>query len=258
MNKLSGLIDHLYKEGIEEGQLLTHEELSNPNIPLAGNLMSDLNRLRDVIEQMGSLLYSEKIPEPNTQDATLLEHSQILQLMQRWDSLCNDIEGLKKHIRSLEVDIIRMQPWGDFDVVKVEKLKAHGCHIRFWIMRSEIISAQKKMMWYSQYNVFHVNQDADWDYFVTVTQQGDKMEEMPSDALEQEICPCPASTLIMLQTRDKDSLKQKMSEQRAFAFDHYAELYNTFRQISLPDTPMPQFKTEKHRLRNKIKKLFKR
>lgn len=255
MNKLNELIEHLYHEGIEEGQLLQRDDPAASASAPASGLQPDVERLRIMLGQMAHWRQSNEMPEAEAVSDTTLSPAQSTQLMLQWEALRSDVEALRNHIRSLESDIVKMQPWGDFDVLKVSQLKDHGCCIRFWVIKANVLARHVEQAWYTRCNVLPVNQDADWDYFVTVTPSGDTMDDLPPEAIEQDLCPCPVSTLIMLQTRDKDSLKQKEAMQQEFVHTHYAALYHTLRQLLPPGTPMPKFKRTST-LRQKLRGIF--
>lgn len=256
MNQLNELIEHLYREGIEEGQLLQKQDVAGTLLVPADASTPDLDRIRVMLEQMTQHLGAkEKSLLTDTQTSTL-DYGQVQQLLLYWEKLQSDIEALKAHIRSLESDIVMMQPWGDFDVLKVEQLRQHGCNIRFWLMKSGQLALQQSEEWYTRCNVLKVDQDTDWDYFVTVTTQDDTLPDLPPEAQEQAICPCPVSTLIMLQTRDKDSLKQLEAEQASFTQMHYASLLHTLRQQD-PSSGLPQDKRNV-KLRQRLRELFRR
>ena len=71
-------------------------------------------------------------------------------------------------------------------------------------------------------------------------------------AEEAKVCPSPASTLIMLQTKAKDSLKLEQLKMCDFAVEYY---HSVEAALGLKDT-LP--KTKRKRLISKIKKLLHR
>lgn len=258
MGTLNELINHLYHEGIEEGQLLLQEKTPTPLPAMGSGTALDVARLEMLTEQMEQLLTMKEKTSLQDTTASALSHEEVQQLQTQWNTMWSEAEGLRSHIRSLEADIARMQPWGDFDILKVKRLYEYGCCIRFWRIKAAEMPTAEASAWYAQYNASLVNQDTQWLYLVTVTQTDDDMRDMPTEALEQEICPSPASTLIMLQTRDKDRLKRVEDDMHEQVMSHYAALYATLRQFSPLDEGLPQPHTERHRLRNRLKKLFKR
>lgn len=251
MSNLKDLIDKLYEEVTQQAELHAVSE----DIAETESLTDiDTERLHQTLSQMSDVLQKEDLLD--LQEATPLPAEETLRLLKQWDGVCRSIEGLKRHIQELEADIEKMQPWGDFDVVKLEQLKQHDCHVRFWTMPVATMATMVTEPWYADYQTLTVSHDAANVYFITVT-VGDEQPQMPAQAKPVEICPCPVSTLIMLQTRDKDSIKRVQTLQGDFALAHYAELLATLRTVSPEEAELPQ-KKHHHRqsLRARMKRLF--
>ena len=253
MSKLKELIDQLYEEVTQQNDEVISEDGAIDSI-----FFSDIDpeRLRGSLLQMGELLHIEDMAGMHV--ATPLVIDEAIRLILEWEGICNSIEGLKRHMRELDADIVRMQPWGDFDVVKLEQLSQHDCHIRFWTLPVDIFATQVTEPWYIDHQATLVSQDAANAYFITIS-VGNEIPQMPVLAQSVEICPCPVSTLIMLQTRDKDSLKRLKTKQGDFALAHYTELRETLRTL-LPDGAELPTKHFSHRqiLKLKLKKIFRK
>lgn len=251
MSNLKELIDRLYDEVMtqqdpDEDQMPQIEELANEDL--------DAERLRQILSQMQEVLQKEDLS--GLQATAPLNADETTKLMLQWENLNSSIEGLRRHMKDLEADIARMQPWGDFDVVKLEQLQQRDCHVRFWTMPIAAFAAQASEAWVVNHQATLISEDAANAFFITIS-LGNEKPQMPAQASEMEICPCPVSTLIMLQTRDKDSLKRVMTLQGDFALAHYAELLETLRTILPKGAALPQRKHAQN-LRARLRRLFRK
>ena len=251
MTELNELIERLYKQGIEQGGLpMPPTEI--PVLPPPNEEEVDTRRMLVVLNEMGALLNEDdqpKIEESPSEEA-------LLRVLNHWEAMKQSMQGIKEHMQSLEQDIVKMQPWGDFDVMKVEQLSHHGCHIRFWKMNSELLSSRLAESWFVDCNVLIVTQDIEMTYFITVTDNEDR-PPVPAEAEEVIICPCPVSTLIMLQTRDKDTLKKMETLLGDYALVHYGEVYSALRKKLPKDTELPQLAVRHETLSEKLRRFFK-
>lgn len=253
MTHLKELIDRLYDEVVQT------QDADRPDTPLADEWVEsdfDTERLRVVLTQMASCLQPEDLQDPH--DAVALNIDETSRLLVQWGNLCNSMEGLHRHMQELDADIVRMQPWGDFDVVKLEQLRQHECQVLFWTMPIDVFATQVSEPWTVDSQVQLVSEDASLAYFITL-QLGNEEIAMPPEATRVEICPCPVSTLIMLQTRDKDSLKRLQTMQGDFALAHYAELRETLRTLLPAGAILPGQKlSHRQQLKARLKKLFRK
>lgn len=243
MSELSTLIEQLYQEGIERGGLDKQPAMmtSVSDEKIISEEEIHATRLLRVAREMAALLRQEDQPNLNqpapSQEARLL-------ILNHWESMMQKMAGIRQHMQSLEQDILKMQPWGNFDVMKVEQLAQHGCHIRFWTLDSATMEQQKEERWFVASSALIVANDGETAHFVTVT-MGQERPIVPPEAIEVELCPSPVSTLIMLQTRDKDSLKRLDTLLGDYALCHYGEVYAALR-CSLPEgAEMPEIEPDK-------------
>ncbi len=252
MTELNELIERLYREGIVQGGLPE----SAAEMPLSfdeSEEKADTQRMYRVLVEMGALLNEDD--QPTIEESPSEEA--LLRILNHWEAMTHSVKGIKEHMQSLEQDIAKMQPWGDFDVMKVEQLANHGCHIRFWQMDGELLASKVAEPWFIDCNVLVVTRDIEVSYFVTVT-DSDERPAVPSEAEEISICPCPVSTLIMLQTRDKDKLKKMETLLGDYALVHYGEVYSALRKKLPEGTEMPQLIHKRETLRDKLRNLFNR
>ena len=248
MNSLNDLIERLYLETCpdDDQPALTVAEPSSASV---SDQTLHLARLRRVATEMAALLRQEDqpiIPQQAPDEAITLR------ILNHWEAMTTALEGIRLHMQSLDQDIVRMQPWGNFDVMKVEQLASRGVNIRFWtlpVSASEDPAQQPFPLWGD--NCHLIAQDADFLRFVTVT-TSDGGPTVPAGAREVELCPCPVSTLIMLQTRDKDSIRRQETLLGDYALVHYGEVYSALRALLPPGTPLPELSPEHPGIRQRL------
>lgn len=252
MTHLKELIDRLYDEVVQS-------QADRDDAGMAeewGGSDFDTERLRLALTQMSACLQPEDLQDP--QDTATLDIDAASRLLAQWENLCSSKEGLRRHMQELDADIVKMQPWGDFDVVKLEQLKQHECQVLFWTMPVDVFASQATEPWAVDSQVQQINEDNTLAYFITL-QLGNEEVALPPEATRVEICPCPVSTLIMLQTRDKDSLKRMQTMQGDFALAHYAELRETLRTLLPEGATLPGQKlSRRQQLKARLKKLFRK
>ena len=250
MNVLNELIETLWSESQADGTAYSHATESSAQEPILHDTQAE--RIRRVLTEMGELLsqadqprLDEKAPSPEI----------CQRILNHWDQLNSSVQGIHEHIKALEADISRMQPWGDFDVMKVDQLAQRGIFMRFWrfpIRRMADVQAPEEHL--VNHHARIISQDANWIYFVTFG-NNDKPTN-PEGAEPIEICPCPISTLIMLQTRDKDSLRALETLREDYALAHYGEMYAALREALPAGTQLPQLRSPHRGLRQRLRHIL--
>lgn len=84
-------------------------------------------------------------------------YEEIIDLQQEVDSNTNKLNSLKKEINEL-------QPWGNFSIEHVEKLKDEGISIRFFVSQTRKFDPE----WKEQYTIEEINHQAGQIYFVVI------------------------------------------------------------------------------------------
>lgn len=179
------------------------------------------DRLKKILSQMSNILKRdemESISQNKDKFALNKSASELNILCKNWEELCDQISQKEKIFSELDSDIKLMTPWGDFEQMTLDNLEKAGWKVRFW----SIPHKHYNIEWEGCYNAYVISQDKKKTYYITVNHLDEKIEM--NNATEHSICPSPASTLIMLQTRTKDSLKKLLEEQGDFALQHYATL----------------------------------
>ena len=252
MNILNDLIETLYRDSLTDS--MTHGHAAGPSDctqdPSAHDTQTE--RIRRVLVEMGELLSQDDQPRLD-EEAPSAEICQ--RILRHWEQFSSSAQGIRDHISSLESDISRMQPWGDFDVMKLDELTQGGIYIRFRkfpINRMTELQAPEQGL--IDLHIRIVSQDADWVYFVSIGNSDE--QTTPYEAEPVEICPCPISTLIMLQTRDKDSLRALETLRGDYALAHYGEMYAALREALPAGSPLPQLQTPHRGLRQRLRQML--
>lgn len=241
MSELNSLINQLYAEHTAAMQE-TQQAAAQPTCAQAtesDSLRPEVQRLADTYTQMLRVLGQDGHRHTTTDSgcATADAEGDIQRIVMEWEGLTKAIDGIRQHVELLEQDIRRMQPWGDFDVSKVSKLRSWGYDIRFWTMSSKLLTDTLADTVPLDWQLLTVADDGQTAHFVTIGALPE--QALPEQAREVTLCPSPISTLIMLQTRDRDSLCKLDTLQGDFALSHIEQVATHLRQILPADTPLP-------------------
>ena len=166
-----------------------------------------------------------------------------------WQQYKIKIENLKKYISSLDYDIAARVPWGDITFNSEEGFTEGVPMTRYWTAPKDCF-AENKDMWTELYNIRLISEGEYLSYFISSTKNGTIVNM--EGAEEATVCPSPASTLIMLQTKAKDTLKLEMLKQNDFAVAHYREVEDS---LGLKDTILL---SKRKRIINRIRKIFRK
>ena len=167
-----------------------------------------------------------------------------------WSALCRNEQRQLERIAELDADIQRMEPWGDYPMVRIDQLAQSGQKLQFWRC-SKTQYVGHRVFWQESYQAELVSEVDGLCYFITITPQG--VHIVIPEAQMVEVTPSPVSTLIMLQTRAKDSLRQIRLEMGDFSLQHYREIESA---LELHDTL--QLPSRRHRLMRKMRSIFRR
>ena len=147
--------------------------------------------------------------------------SDISPLYGEWSSLQHVEQRQLERIAELDADIQRMEPWGDYPMARVDQMAQQGQLVSFWSCRRTVFDARRNE-WQGAYKAELIAERDGLCYFVTTTPQG--TEVALADAQPFEVAPSPVSTLITLQTKAKDSLRQTRIRMGDFSMQHYREV----------------------------------
>lgn len=203
--------------------------------------------LQEMLAEMRACIKKEDVKAGLPFDAGMtydIEHIFIF-----WQQFRVKIDNLQKYISSLDYDIAGRVPWGDITFNSEEGFKDDIPVTRCWTCPKDCF-AENREQWTLLYNIRLVSEGEFLSYFTSNT---DKTQDIIMEGAEEAaVCPSPASTLIMLQTRAKDSLKIEQLKRNDFAVAHYREVESA---LGLKDT-LPSSKRK--RLFHNIRKIFRR
>lgn len=166
----------------------------------------------------------------------------------QWLQLSSDIEKQKQLLLELDEDLLRMEPWGDSPAEKIIELRRQGQQIRFWRATEEWVE-RHGAEWADAYQAERVSSRDGFAYFTTITPHD--VHFQLEGAEELQIAPSPLSTLIMLQTRAKDRLRQLKLRQADFALAHYREVE---RELGIEKVWEPE--SRRHHLAKRLRRFF--
>lgn len=138
-----------------------------------------------------------------------------------WKALNKKAQRQMERIAELDYDIQRMEPWGDYPMVRIDELAQEGKRLDFWRATRTQFEGNRRL-WADKYMAELISEQDGYCYFVTISAQEEPL--CLNEAQLLDVTPSPVSTLIMLQTRAKDSLRQIRLEMGDFSLQHYREV----------------------------------
>jgi V/A-type H+-transporting ATPase subunit I len=163
-----------------------------------------INQLNNAIRFLKKREVEQEPDEAGKDGLTILKEIQNIQ--DERETNTQKIDALMKDIRTVE-------PWGDFSMSDIRKLKEHCLSIRFWITSS----SKFKEEWLGDYNLEIINESGGQKYFVVVQEEDEKLE---IDAEEVRLPEISLSELNK-QTREINGILKKSGE----VLDLYAKKY---------------------------------
>lgn len=136
-----------------------------------------------------------------------------LTILKEIQNIQEERESNTQKIAALKKDILTVEPWGDFSMSDIKKLKEHGLSIRFWITSS----SKFKEEWLGDYNLEIINESGGQKYFVIVQEEDEKIE------IDAEELRLPENSLSELKKQSEDLLR--ILEKSDDILDRYAKKY---------------------------------
>ena len=143
----------------------------------------------------------------------VLEGKNGMVILKELQGIENERDSNLQKLAVLKKDILTLEPWGDFSISSIRRLKSHGLTIRFWIT-----SASKfKEEWFSEYNLEAIAESGGQKYFIIIQEEDEKIE------IDAEEVRLPESSLSELneQYRDIRQIIKKSDD----VLDLYAKKY---------------------------------
>jgi V/A-type H+-transporting ATPase subunit I len=185
-----------------------------------------LGHLRDIrqLRQWTGFLKRRKIT-PGTQD-TSIEAADLVTAMEELEA---ERERIRSQINTLQKEISRIQPWGDFSAEKIDKLQEAGVTVRFFICPAKKFDPA----WEEAYHTGIINVVQSSLYFVIFQQRDETIE------IEAEEIAMPQRPLRELKALVEEDKKRLDEIERTF--DTYAERHTESLEKALSEA---QEKTE--------------
>lgn len=181
--------------------------------------MEQKEELAKVLSEMGKCIQKEDVKVGLPYDTEFTNDAAYL--IGLWNQQSKVVADLKHHIEELDYDIQARSPWGDLVVDSTTVFEPDKPVTRYWTAPKDCLESNHDL-WSNSYNISVISTGDYLSYFTTTTAR-DK-DIMMEGAEEAKVCPSPVSTLIMLQTRAKDTLKHELIKQEDCAIAHYLEV----------------------------------
>ena len=187
MKKLALLVYHkeytAFLEKLREVGVVHIEQRGSGSIenPEMEQKLALANRYARVIKRLEACSPADLKPAGNPSGAAAI--------VEQVETLLADIEQHKTLQQVLDKDIATLQPWGDFEYAKVEKLREAGYELKFFVTSSKSYQTG----WESDYNAMLVAERQSRKYFVTLTPQGMAID------IDAEVAKLPTASLASLE-----------------------------------------------------------
>jgi V/A-type H+-transporting ATPase subunit I len=135
----------------------------------------DDDKLRGNLQLLQRFKAASEIIERHTDgENPLPQNSEMdgFQLLTEIETCVQEKEQLQTKRQSVDKDMDRMAPWGDFNWERIHQLEKAGLELRFFACNSSRFNPE----WESQYNAIEVDCFNSTIYFVTVTPKGTDFE----------------------------------------------------------------------------------
>ena len=187
MKKLALLVYHkeytAFLEKLREVGVVHIEQRGSGSIenPEMEQKLALANRYARVIKRLEACSPADLKPAGNPSGAAAI--------VEQVETLLADIEQHRTLQQVLDKDIATLQPWGDFEYAKVEKLREAGYELKFFVASAKSYQVE----WESEYNAIPVAEKQSRKYFVTLTPQGTVID------IDAEVAKLPTASLAALE-----------------------------------------------------------
>ncbi len=136
-----------------------------------------------------------------------------LELLNEIQDIKNELDKLKQKREALKKQISDLEPWGNFSLETIEKLKENNIALHFYICPEKAFNDE----WTKDYTVETINKFASDVYFVVITKQGEKPD------IDADPVSPPSASLSQLQQQLQEI--EKEIKKINTTLDEYAEKY---------------------------------
>ena len=122
------------------------------------------------------------------------------EILEQVDVLLAEKVGLNSQMQACLKDKIALEPWGNFELSSLDKLKEVGYYVNFYVCSERNFNTE----WIEEYHVMEISRMASRIYFITITK-----EELPD--LDAELVKIPQDSLATIEKRIH-TISQKTEE----------------------------------------------
>ena len=196
MKKYSFLVYHQdYKPFLVDIQNIGVLDVIKKNIELDEAAKEKLNVINNFSKTIKLLSKKQDIPEHSDEKINGLE------LYHKIIDLQKEAENLNTQIDIINKEAAQVEPWGDFSLDTIEKLKKANFHVRFFIAEERKFSEE----WQDKYDLLVINKQKTNVYFVVITK--DK-NELDIEADEIKMPERPISEVL----KNKQDIENRIQE----------------------------------------------
>ncbi len=145
-----GVLDVIEREGINK-----EEELSDDH-----ELIERINTALTILQQ-------GKKDSEYKEEKDSFDHKGILQTLEKTEYLAEKVREMETELDEIQLEIERLEPWGDFSTDDLEKLSRAGYEINLY----KCTASQFDPEWEAQHHLFHVNEQDGKRFFLVITKE---------------------------------------------------------------------------------------
>ena len=147
-----GVLDVIEREGINK-----EEELSDDH-----ELIERINTALTILQQV-------KKDSEYKKEKDSFDHEGILQTLEKTEYLAEKVREIEAELDEIQLEIERLEPWGDFSTDDLEKLNQAGYEINLY----KCTASQFDPEWEAQHHLFQVNEQDGKRFFLVITKEGE-------------------------------------------------------------------------------------
>ena len=167
MKKYSFLVYHQdYKPFLVDIQNIGVLDVIKRNIELDETAKEKLNIINNFSKTIKLLSKKQDVPEHSDEKVNGLE------LYHKIIDLQKEAEDLNTQIDIINKEAAQVEPWGDFSLDTIEKLKKANFHVRFFIAEERKFSEE----WQDKYDLLVINKQKTNVYFVAITKDKNELD----------------------------------------------------------------------------------
>ena len=174
----TAFLEKLREVGVVHIQQRGSGSIENPEME---QKLALANRYARVVKRLEACSPADLKPAGNPSGAAAI--------VEQVETLLADIEQHRTLQQVLDKDIATLQPWGDFEYSKVDKLREAGYELKFFVASAKSYQVE----WESEYNAIPVAEKQSRKYFVTLTPQGMAID------IDAEVAKLPTASLAALE-----------------------------------------------------------